>query len=306
MLEDLINKLKAMLGKSGDSDNSDDDEESEKTGVLSKQQLQESGDQAEEGDEDDEDDEDDEVAKKKTMIIRGIVASVIIWFCVDEFILTKDVPPEAPKKSRKKKLKRKSPKKKAKVKEEKFEAIAESTAEARPETTPEMTPEARPETTPEMTPETTPEMTNRPSIEPTVNIIPIATPLDESNSDDSILSDLDQSIPDNNVSRPNGLGAFEDALNKLKPESSKVSVSIPAAPDYFIIGRGLVYNCTGKHWACVDKKSYFICLKNYKASKENGVRPECSVEAIYGSDDDCQVIQTYNINTSKPTNFCSK
>ncbi len=77
-------------------------------------------------------------------------------------------------------------------------------------------------------------------------------------------------------------------------------------PSYQETGRGLVYNCSGKHWACVDQNSYIECKKNSDWSKENGKDPECSPSNVYRSFKDCRTIQIYNINTITETDFCKK
>lgn|GEM_PF-1437243 len=76
-------------------------------------------------------------------------------------------------------------------------------------------------------------------------------------------------------------------------------------PNYKRIGRGLVYNCTGGHWACVDKFSYFQCRENTKWSQVNNKGPECVVKNVYASDKDCGIIQLHYININEPTEFCN-
>ncbi len=75
-------------------------------------------------------------------------------------------------------------------------------------------------------------------------------------------------------------------------------------PAYDQLGRGLVYNCKDKYWACLDKKAYVTCNKNMKWNKAHGKTAECAVQNVYNSDDDCGVVQKYNVTTNKPTAFC--
>lgn len=75
-------------------------------------------------------------------------------------------------------------------------------------------------------------------------------------------------------------------------------------PSYDHLGRGLVYNCKEKYWACVDKLSYVNCNKNMKWNKTHQKPAECAVSNVYNSDDDCGVVQKYNISSSVPTPFC--
>ncbi len=75
-------------------------------------------------------------------------------------------------------------------------------------------------------------------------------------------------------------------------------------PNYEKIGRGLVYNCKGKHWACVEKEAYLICNKNMVWNNTNGKPSECISQNVYASEDDCNIIQKYNISTNVSTDFC--
>ncbi len=77
-----------------------------------------------------------------------------------------------------------------------------------------------------------------------------------------------------------------------------------APPAYDQLGRGLVYNCKDKYWACLDKPAYVVCNKNMKWNQSKGNPSECVVQAIYGSDEDCAKIQKYNVSSNVPTAFC--
>jgi len=75
-------------------------------------------------------------------------------------------------------------------------------------------------------------------------------------------------------------------------------------PAYDQLGRGLVYNCKDKFWACLDKTAYVACNKNMKWNKGHGKAAECAVQNVYNSDEDCSTVQKYNVSTNKPTPFC--
>ena len=77
-------------------------------------------------------------------------------------------------------------------------------------------------------------------------------------------------------------------------------------PDYSLKGRGLVYSCTGKHWACIDRAGYLNCKEHMRWTEENKKRPECVIKNVYASEDDCSVVQLHYINTNEPTDFCKK
>lgn len=100
--------------------------------------------------------------------------------------------------------------------------------------------------------------------------------------------------------------AEENAPKKqIKLEDKIVADDVYTPPPaYDQLGRGLVYNCKDKYWACLDKKAYVTCNKNMKWNKAHGKVAECAVQNVYNSDDDCGVVQKYNISTNKPTTFC--
>jgi hypothetical protein len=77
-----------------------------------------------------------------------------------------------------------------------------------------------------------------------------------------------------------------------------------APPEYFSRGRGLVYNCKGGHWACVDKESYFQCRDNQKWQKKENKTIECHTINVYSGYKDCKIIQLHNIHTLVKTKFC--
>ena len=65
------------------------------------------------------------------------------------------------------------------------------------------------------------------------------------------------------------------------------SLTYPAPENYLRKGRGLVYNCQERHWACVEKESYFQCAKNEKSSFQKGQRPNCVIKGIFSLDRYC-------------------
>ncbi|MBL6990754.1 MAG: hypothetical protein ISR65_13295 [Bacteriovoracaceae bacterium] len=87
-------------------------------------------------------------------------------------------------------------------------------------------------------------------------------------------------------------------------QHTKRKLKYTAPPNYESLGRGLVYNCVGKHWACLSRESYFECRSNMRWSQENGKDPHCIVKNVYASINDCKTMQIHNINTVKSTSFC--
>lgn len=101
-----------------------------------------------------------------------------------------------------------------------------------------------------------------------------------------------------------------DQMDKKTPTidlTKKIEESVTEKidpPRYDKIGRGLVYNCLGKHWSCVDKSSYLICNKNMKFNQANVQKAECVVKNVYASEEDCQKIQAYNTSHNAVIDFC--
>ena len=114
-----------------------------------------------------------------------------------------------------------------------------------------------------------------------------------------------------------GLLSMKDAIKKdliqKSEDKKKIKESLElmeedmdyvAPPNYKRLGRGLVYNCIDKHWACVDKFAYFQCRENFKYNKGHKKKAECVIRNVYASVEDCSVIQTHYINMGEPTGFC--
>jgi len=150
--------------------------------------------------------------------------------------------------------------------------------------------------------ETAPEVTAEPTPAETTILddpAPETTPTVETTTgqQDEMSKEIDTLV--DNVEEPK-----KDPVDKMnKMLDSKADFIAP--PNYERTGRGLVYNCTGKHWACVDKLSYFQCRGNEVWSKQNKKNPECVIKNVYASDKDCEAIQGYYVKFNEPTGFCT-
>ena len=91
--------------------------------------------------------------------------------------------------------------------------------------------------------------------------------------------------------------------NSMASKIAEDAVETPP-PAYDQVGRGLVYNCKDKYWACLNKTAYVVCNKNMKWNKSKGESAECVVQNIYSSDEDCAKVQKYNVSTNVATSFC--
>jgi len=129
------------------------------------------------------------------------------------------------------------------------------------------------------TPEPTPEPTSPDSVDGQV------TDTDESNMTDKILEDLEKQV------------------KKDQPKEVKKEYVTP--PDYEYKGRGLVYNCAGKHWACVDGPSYKTCEDNFSSTTFQKKTVECYPFNVYDTKKSCELMQNRVVSSNAKTGFCN-
>lgn len=257
----------------------------------------------------------DDAQKKRTMMIRVGLVLVIAYFAVDQFLLqpgseeTEVVTLPKPKRKRPKPM-------------PKTEAVASAESTAGTATTPDMAVETKTESMEEKVETSLPvenvnvlekaseeidtiskEINNVATSEPTPEPTPESTPKESMSlgeakeAEKKIDSEIDKMI---------------DADNPKKEEApavdlkSKIAVEDPYVepPNYENYGRGLVYSCKDKFWACVDKPAYIQCNKNMKYNKANSKTAECAVVNVYNTNEDCTLIQKYNVSKNIATDFC--
>jgi hypothetical protein len=230
--------------------------------------------------EEEEDDEEAAAKKKKGLYIKVAAGIVIAFFALDEMTKdTQEAPKRAPvKKSRAKKKKAKKPKKapKKKVAEKKKAKPPAKKVEA---------------PAPVVVKEKKPVKRDISSVQPTppVKPTPPSGPPKAEKEPEELALEVEEIV---------------EEIGTPTEEELKGPAEYVVPPDYSEVGRGLVYNCKGKHWACVDKNSYFACRDNLKWAKENGKGFECFTKDVYRNERDCRVIQTHFINTNLKTDFC--
>lgn len=128
----------------------------------------------------------------------------------------------------------------------------------------------------------------------------VATPSQD--SIDSIDGDETVTTSDDNLT-DQILQDLEKQTKAQKPVQQKTEYVSP--PDYEFRGRALVYNCTGKHWACVDGPSYKACEDNSSSVKYLNKKTECHPVNIYESNRGCEIMQNRMVSSTAKTDFCN-
>ncbi|MBK24192.1 MAG: hypothetical protein CME70_09350 [Halobacteriovorax sp.] len=316
-------------------DDGDEDDEGKTVKVQIKDLLQEGGESEDEEagpkektkkiytdeDDEDEDDEEDEDAdaaaqKRKKIIIYAVAVLLIGFLLKDEFMPPEPDPVAVPvvKPKKRKRKKRKKPKKVVEAPAQ--EKPAEKPAEAVPEAeAPKPVVDVPPETAVGLPEENKPEPTAAPVVEAPKEETP-AEPVEAPAVEEPKATESEAATEVTEVSKPaedTGLDIQlgEETAPKVEEKpavdmASKIEKKLEyvAPPNYERSGRGLIYNCVGKHWACVDKFSYLTCKENTKWSGQNAKKPECVIKNVYASVEDCSIIQKHYIESSEPTGFC--
>jgi hypothetical protein len=275
---------------------------------------------------------DDEASRRKnqlSMLIRVVVVIGLGYLAIDHFFLTEDVQPvfvEVQKKPRKRKVipgkvieqSPTSPTESNAVVDEKVEskpAIELNTSATEEVAEKNKTPETpapveniniapkQVEENPPPAPEekvVEEKVVEEKAIKPSSDVNLKIGEMQATHQDDKGLDKLIDSIDEKNK---NEEGNLAKKVTKLEDKIS-ADEAYTAPPAYDQLGRGLVYNCKGKFWSCVDKLSYINCNKNMKWNKGNQKQAECAVVNVYNSDEDCGVVQKYNISSGQATPFC--
>lgn len=103
------------------------------------------------------------------------------------------------------------------------------------------------------------------------------------------------------------LKSLEEKIKESKKKEIFKKASKPTnPPEYDIAGRALVYNCSGKHWACIDSVSFNKCSENFSWNTQSGNSIECYPSEIYDNADDCAAVQQFKIDNISKTDFCGE
>lgn len=339
MLDDLKDKLNSNLAKlkqllpekfRGESDDEyeDDDENEDVTEdevtadhEIDKEALSEESQEEddEEADEDDEEEDSEEQAAKnrKQLLVRLLIVAIGGYVALDMFVLNPDQGGEEvqvmnrpkPRRVRKKVQKPvEKPKKEAQVQNENPFAEQEKVVEKAPEVQ---------EAPVENEPVETAEQENMP-VEENSPVQEVARPQEQQEVEEVTQEEavVESPVVENDINQSETSGEnivddltsddLENKLNQITEKLEKAEKKAPfiEAPSYEQYGKGLVYNCKEKHWACVDRTPYLQCRQHQEWSSENRKAPNCVTEKVYSSFKDCRIVQVHYINTVQTPEGC--
>jgi hypothetical protein len=98
---------------------------------------------------------------------------------------------------------------------------------------------------------------------------------------------------------------LETQVSAKKKEEASAVTSYVSPPDYEYDGKGLAYNCKGKHWVCLDGPSYGQCEKNHQYLSDKNQSKECVPINVYDSTKTCHQLQLKKIVSNEKTLFCN-
>lgn len=259
-------------------------------------------------------DPEDEAKKKKSLIIRIIVIAGLAYYGYTEFLVPPPPPPAVVAKPKPKKV----PKKDEKVTEAKNEIKAEEDLKKTEDIVKEEPKKEEPKKEVKVVAPPVEEITITPKPEEIAPVKNLPTPepqIAENDIDKKIdqLIDKEEKVEKKPVieeKKPKKISRSgerkEEVIHSEINMKDKIVIeeNYTEAPPYDNFGRGLIYNCKDKYWACVSKLAFVQCNKNMKWNKNNKKPIECAIVNVYHTEEDCITVQQYSITTNQPTYFC--
>ncbi len=273
-------------------------------------------------------DSDAEKKKKKSKIIQIVIGVLVVGFLLSDYIIPTEEPVATP--ALKPRPKKNKPKTDTTATDETKKDDAATTAAAETpvdaattETTPDSPVTVTSEETPTNVPiEDTPVdtvTTDTPIETSPVDTATTETPVDTVITENPIETPVETPVDTGSVDSVDGgetvttgdesitdqiLQDLEKQAKDTQPVAQKKEYVSP--PDYEYRGRGLVYNCQGKHWACVDAPSYKTCEDNSSSVKFLKKKTECYPFNVYETPRGCENMQNRMVSSSAKTAFCSE
>ena len=261
--------------------------------------------------------------KRPNPIVIGAVILGVAFIVYDEFLVEK--PVEAPKAAAPKKNSRRlnpNPVKAPVAKDEVAKKVEVTKLEQKTQAPVEA--EKAPEKMPEKvvvqpTPEA-PEVMATPEVEvkeevaeaPVEEVKEELPPASARGEEKVAITKSDNQVIEEESARPaSGSDYFSDLIFEIENEVEKEKVAVkqtkrPSNPDYNRGGRGLVYNCSGGHWACLDQTAFEDCKTVAIWEKKQGRSLACVPIQVYASLDDCARAQLEKINNMSSKEICTK
>lgn len=298
MLDKLLEDLKKKLPGAKKADDSEDQEE------VTEESEEESNEES-----DEESPKGKEESKKKSSPLIKIVIILAVGYLAFDFLMPKDDTTDIDQMVQTPVPRKKKPKKDREQEASQAEAPAVTENQA-VGTKPEATQVTEEKTDDELSKAISDIPTETKPAEPSADLS--SAPVEEinvfKNAETPETSPETSSPTPTSTSSFDGLGEGNESKAPTTSSSMESKIAEQAVyvdpPKYEILGRGLVYNCKGKHWACVDKANYQVCHKNMKYNSENGKASECVTQNVYANEEDCNTVQRYNVSTSVSTSFC--
>lgn len=122
--------------------------------------------------------------------------------------------------------------------------------------------------------------------------------------DDSVINEVTESSGGEEITDAILKQLEMNAKARRDETIAKQNIEPTSPPNYLDFGAGLVYNCSGRHWACVSNEAFEQCGKNYAWNVKEVNPVECYPSELYESNLDCESMQQYKTDMAAKTKFC--
>lgn len=310
MFDDLLNKLKNLTstgGSSGTSKPAFFEKFQELTSSV-KTKLEGQAKSGDSGEEKKGSVEKSDAEKKRSMMIKVVATVGIVYLAYDHFTTVEEPQEQQRQKPQVKREKNINPLPENQTEEAPPQPTPAEIVEAQPKAKDIPDPFANENREDPHSPPPIPESTAAVSEQPAVSAeLPVPTPTAEAQTEvETSLNQGTLTPPPQEILQEEAITEIVQQVSTEQPTSPPPKASSLPAPNYERIGRGLVYNCVGRHWACIDRENYFKCVRSHKNATDNNLQIDCYPSDVYASDEDCKTMQIHNVNTITTTPFCKR